>query len=73
MQRSVSPDSVHSGFSTYTTTSQASQASYARRIERRFVQAWKTITRSARKPERASFIPPGFILVNAKRRSIMPV
>ncbi|KAF9071522.1 hypothetical protein BDP27DRAFT_509557 [Rhodocollybia butyracea] len=71
MQRSPSPYSVRSGTSTYSTASQSSRVSYARRIERRFVQAWKTMTHATRKPERASFVPPGFIMVNAKRRSIM--
>ncbi|KAJ3721367.1 hypothetical protein DFJ43DRAFT_1094836 [Lentinula guzmanii] len=69
MQRSVSPNSVVSEASMY---SASSHASYAKRVERRFVQAWKTITGATRKSERTSFIPPGFALVNVtKRRSIM--
>ncbi|KAJ4484573.1 hypothetical protein C8R41DRAFT_839022 [Lentinula lateritia] len=69
MQRSISPDSVQSRASMYSTTC---RASYALRIERRFVQAWKTITQVTHKSERASFVPPGFVMVNAtRRRSIM--
>ncbi|THV05533.1 hypothetical protein K435DRAFT_961033 [Dendrothele bispora CBS 962.96] len=62
------PASPYSDFQT-TTMLPPTRPSYARRVERRLVQAWKSVTHATRKSERASFVPPGFILVT-KRRSI---
>ncbi|KAI0058958.1 hypothetical protein BV25DRAFT_1993892 [Artomyces pyxidatus] len=39
-------------------------------LERRLVRAWKRVTRSMRRQERASIIPEGFVLMNARRRSM---
>ncbi|KAG7094080.1 hypothetical protein E1B28_007699 [Marasmius oreades] len=61
--RSSSPDSENQSYLIRT--------SYARRIERGIVRAWKTMTIATRKSQRASFVPNGFVMVN-KRRSIMP-
>ncbi|THH18060.1 hypothetical protein EW146_g2880 [Bondarzewia mesenterica] len=39
-------------------------------FERRLVRAWKHVTRSMRRPERASIMPEGFVLMNSRRRSM---
>ncbi|KAI0321032.1 hypothetical protein OF83DRAFT_1168798 [Amylostereum chailletii] len=38
---------------------------------RSLVTAWKTLTRSMRRRERASVLPEGFVLMEARRRSRM--
>ncbi|KAJ8079538.1 hypothetical protein PM082_011125 [Marasmius tenuissimus] len=64
--RPTSPDSTMGYQSSHL------RVSYARRVERGIIRAWKTMTLATRKPQRASFVPQGFVMVN-KRRSIMPV
>ncbi|KAF8498501.1 hypothetical protein F5888DRAFT_1587672, partial [Russula emetica] len=44
-----------------------------KRIERRLIRLWKRMTGSVRGNERASFLPDGFVLMNAaaaRRRSL---
>ncbi|EKM49992.1 uncharacterized protein PHACADRAFT_264461 [Phanerochaete carnosa HHB-10118-sp] len=37
-------------------------------LERRIIRAWKSITR---KPQRASILMEDFVILNARRRSVM--
>ncbi|KAF7796354.1 hypothetical protein EIP86_007531 [Pleurotus ostreatoroseus] len=40
-------------------------------IERRIVRAWKSVTRMGRQPHRTSIMIEDFVILTAKRRSIM--
>ncbi|KAI0272619.1 hypothetical protein BC834DRAFT_1038664 [Gloeopeniophorella convolvens] len=55
------------------TRSPRKQRSAAKHIERRLVRMWKRVTGTMRRPERASILPEGFVLMNAaaaRRRSM---
>ncbi|KAH9965603.1 hypothetical protein BGW80DRAFT_1460336 [Lactifluus volemus] len=45
-----------------------SHSSTAKHVERRLIRAWKNLTGSVRRKERASILPDGFVLLNAARR-----
>ncbi|EIM86838.1 uncharacterized protein STEHIDRAFT_157131 [Stereum hirsutum FP-91666 SS1] len=45
-------------------------ASATKYIERRFIQAWKKVTSTFHKPDHSLSLPEGFVLMNARRRSM---
>ncbi|GLB43420.1 hypothetical protein LshimejAT787_1303210 [Lyophyllum shimeji] len=63
---SMDDDSERSSFRS---TSSSARTSRSRHLRRKVVQLWKVVTRATRKHERASFVPPDFVLVTSRRRS----
>ncbi|KAI0247899.1 hypothetical protein BJV78DRAFT_1132314, partial [Lactifluus subvellereus] len=52
---------------------QRKSRSAVKRVERRLIRAWKRLTGTMRREERASILPDGFVLLNAaaaRRRSM---
>ncbi|KAH8118530.1 hypothetical protein DFH11DRAFT_1723415 [Phellopilus nigrolimitatus] len=47
-------------------THQLSQP-YTKYVGRQVILAWKRISRATRKPERASRLPEGFVIINSRR------
>ncbi|KAI0028455.1 hypothetical protein K488DRAFT_89724 [Vararia minispora EC-137] len=69
-------DRSHSSASSLASTPSSrvsSVSSPPRRSHRRVMSLWKRVTRSIRKPERASVLPAGFELMSAseKRRTLL--
>ncbi|KAJ7574476.1 hypothetical protein C8J56DRAFT_1061800 [Mycena floridula] len=51
--------------------SRASARSASYTFKRQIIHAWKVVTQSTRKQQRASFMPRDFILVTGRRRSML--
>ncbi|EGN96767.1 hypothetical protein SERLA73DRAFT_75629 [Serpula lacrymans var. lacrymans S7.3] len=60
-----------SSFSLHSTARKAPRISCTKYLERQVILAWKRITRSAHKRDRASFLPKDFVLVTSHRRSVL--